>query len=83
MATEVNFLEEIKGCGLAYYREGIAITERLAIIATLSQAQNWQIVILDNLASIAYRNMVDLPYLRFSVHGPGHALFFIHSSLLL
>ena len=48
------------------YREGNCVADKLASRASTSQNQIWWMGISDNLAPLAYRDHIDLPYFRFS-----------------
>ena len=48
------------------YREGNCVADKLASRASSSQNQIWWMEISDNLAPLAYRDHIDLPYFRFS-----------------
>ena len=48
------------------FREGNNVADRLASQASNSQDHQWWMHIPEHLASIAYRDHIDLPYYRFS-----------------
>ena len=58
------------------YKEGNCVDDKLASMASSSQNQNWWMGISDNLATLAYKDHIDLPYFRISESWVMHFFFF-------